>query len=69
MNAMKKMTNAMTKMVEEIAAGKASYHLEDDGEDYIICRNSVAIAGISHDLATATPALKVAIELILKDDP
>lgn len=53
---------AMDRMVREAGAGTALYHFEDDGMEYTLMRNGVALAGISHAMAEAIPGLKEAIE-------
>lgn len=57
----------LMKMVEETAAGTASYHWEDDGEEYTLMRDGKPVGGISHGMADAIPGLRAAIEAAWSD--
>jgi acetylornithine/succinyldiaminopimelate/putrescine aminotransferase len=59
---MNKFVETMRVMAEEVERGEALYHFEDDGEEYILMRNGVAVAGISHGYAEQNPIVKEAIE-------
>jgi hypothetical protein len=58
---------AIETMMKETQDGTALYHFEDDGAEYTIMRNGIAVAGISHGMVDAIPGLKEAIEAAWTD--
>lgn len=59
MNSLEKVFETMG---QEIEAGSARYHWEDDGREYRLMRNGVAVAGFSHAFVDANPMLKAEID-------